>query len=440
MIAARTLTALIWVLGLLVSAGGADTPNLKQAEAEADKLDPGWRLDDLEARRAKVAPGADGAPRVLAVVRSLPQDWADFYKGMNRSKTVARVAEAQAAWDAVTSALEGDPTRPIDPEMLAPLKAGEAELRPMMARARELARYPTGRYPFTRAHNPLETPLSHLQEVRQAARLLSIDGHVRALTGDIDGALASARAILGVARSIGDEPMLISQLVRMAVEAVAVDVIQTALARGQASEAALAATQAALADEAAQPLLLHAMRGERAMNYDLTGKVASGEIDADALGGGKTAPPPAARKPIPAMLEDQAICLHLLTRAVEIAKKPLPDQLDLWDSWEPRLRAAEGPVRPAQACARLPSDAGPRRDPEGVPADPRPPPRGRGDGRSRTRPDRDGTLAQAGRPARAGLQGRSARRPVHRQADALEGDPDRPGRLLHRLRPRRPRR
>ena len=334
MVAARSLAALVPALGLLATAGAADGPNLKQSEAEADRLDPGWRLADLEAKRAKVAPEADGAPRVLEVIRSLPKDWADFYRDPDRPKPVARIADAKVAWDAMTTALDGDPTGPIAEEILAPLRVEEAELRPMLARARELERYPTGRYSLTHAHNPLETPFPHLLEIRQAARLLSFDGHVRALTGDIDGALASARAILGVARSIGDEPSTVSQLVRMAVEAVAVELIERTLARGEASDAALAATQSALADEAAQPLLLHAMRGERAMNYDLTGKVASGEIDPDALGGGKAAPPPSARKPIPAMREDQAICLHLLTRAVEIAKKPLPDQPDLWDAWE----------------------------------------------------------------------------------------------------------
>ena len=49
------------------------------------------------------------------------------------------------------------------------------------------------------------------------ARLLQADAAIRAHNGDLDGALDSCRAILGAGRSIGDEPFVISQLVRIAI-------------------------------------------------------------------------------------------------------------------------------------------------------------------------------------------------------------------------------
>src|SRR5438270_406507 len=75
----------------------------------------------------------------------------------------------------------------------------------------------------------------------------------------------SCRAILGLGRSIGDEPFLVSQLVRIAIGSVAMNAAYRVLGQGQPSDTALERLQALLLDEQAQPLLVHALRGERAV-------------------------------------------------------------------------------------------------------------------------------------------------------------------------------
>src|ERR1039457_643238 len=45
------------------------------AVADADRLDPGWRLDDLLAAREKVPDAANSALRVHAIFDQLPGGW-----------------------------------------------------------------------------------------------------------------------------------------------------------------------------------------------------------------------------------------------------------------------------------------------------------------------------------------------------------------------------
>src|SRR6266849_718197 len=49
--------------------------DLRQAIAEADRLDPGWRLEDLEAARAEVSDEENAALQVLAAKKLLPAGW-----------------------------------------------------------------------------------------------------------------------------------------------------------------------------------------------------------------------------------------------------------------------------------------------------------------------------------------------------------------------------
>ena len=59
--------------------------------------------------------------------------------------------------------------------------------------------------------------------------------------------------LLSIGRSIGDEPFLISQLVRIAIGTVAMKSTRRVLGQGEPSDAALARLQALVLDELAQP-------------------------------------------------------------------------------------------------------------------------------------------------------------------------------------------
>src|SRR5690348_8453485 len=72
------------VLLLLFAAGGGlyryfiytSDRDLREAEAEADRLEPdGWRLDDIEARRQVLADEDNAALVVMAMKPKLPIPW-----------------------------------------------------------------------------------------------------------------------------------------------------------------------------------------------------------------------------------------------------------------------------------------------------------------------------------------------------------------------------
>ncbi|HMC90246.1 MAG TPA: hypothetical protein VKI17_11900, partial [Gemmataceae bacterium] len=73
-----------------------------------------------------------------------------------------------------------------------------------------------------------------------------------------------ALAALNTARSLGDEPAYISQMVRSAGAFMATHALVRVLAQGEPSPDVLMAAQRLLAEDAEEPLLLYAVRGERA--------------------------------------------------------------------------------------------------------------------------------------------------------------------------------
>jgi hypothetical protein len=94
--------------------------------------------------------------------------------------------------------------------------------------------------------------------------MLQNDARFRAQSGDLDGAIVSCRALVNDARSIGDEPMLIAQLVRMAMRSIAVGETERTLGQGEPAVTELAALQSMFEEEQAVPLYQIGIRGERA--------------------------------------------------------------------------------------------------------------------------------------------------------------------------------
>ena len=51
---------------------------IRDAEAEADQLDPGWRLEDLEAARAEIPNAENSALVVIETARLMPPNWINW--------------------------------------------------------------------------------------------------------------------------------------------------------------------------------------------------------------------------------------------------------------------------------------------------------------------------------------------------------------------------
>jgi hypothetical protein len=318
----------------------SSTRQIEQSVAETDRIDPGWRLEELEAKRPPLRDEENAALCVLKVKRLLPSPWP------TPRPTGPSPKNASPGTSNTRTILDDLGT--LAPELQ--LTAGQiGELREDLAiaaaariEARKLEGLCRGRYAFVWPLT-LFPPVFPGQDARATIRVLRMDAALRAQEGNADGAMASTRGILNAGRSIGREPDTICQLSRLACQTAAVETLERTLGQGEPSPSMLEALQAALQEEAAEPLRLISLRGERARMHRMFEAVRSGEIDAAQvvavngwqarlvnMGGGTY------------LKRAHAPSLRYLTEAVEIAKLPLERQ---WPEWQ-RLeaKAAELPV------------------------------------------------------------------------------------------------
>jgi hypothetical protein len=293
-----------------------DDLEFREAVEEADRLDPGWRLADLEAARAVVPDEENSALQVMAASRLMPKNW--FPPPKESDEYLENVLG------------EIPPQQCLNEEQSQELAEELEKVSAAVLAARRLSEMPGGRYKLVWSNDAIFTLLPHLEEVGQIRRLLWFDTVHFIQQGNIDGALTSCRAILNVGRSIGDEPAVISQVTRFYCQWLALQSLERALAQGQPSEASLARFQRLLQDESEQPLLLIAARGEGAIWHQFLKVRESGELDRAGESWHKNRRSPELEE----MLDKKkahshhGACLKYLTEYVEIRKLPFVEQLD----------------------------------------------------------------------------------------------------------------
>jgi hypothetical protein len=225
------------------------------------------------------------------------------------------------------------------------LRAELTALRPALKEARRLTEFVRGRYEVAWRKDLFGTPLPHLEKARAVAKLLRLDAALRADSQDLEGALVSTRAILNAGRSIGDEPTIISQVVRIACRGQAVLSLERALAQGVASDKAVALTQSDFARESNAPLLGFGVRGERAAMAETWAQIATGEMRMEQVSDGR--PQPAHWYDgvytwgylYPIAPYNHAVALRSLSRALALTALPPAGQIEGLRKWGEDLRA-----------------------------------------------------------------------------------------------------
>jgi hypothetical protein len=243
-----------------------DAKELQDAIAAADRLDPGWRFEDLEAARAAVPDAENGAIVVLAARALLPAQWPPAMPA-----GVPGLADRLADLP--------PPQRP-DPALLNELRNELTKVAPAIDKARELADRPRGRYDVKWNEDHIGTLLPHVHQLRTVVELLTLDAALRANRGDMEDAMRSCRAALNTGRSLGDEPFGLSQLIRAHCALIAVRALERTLAAGTVSPKALHELQELLADEAAVPAMLMAGRDLRVSFFEPLDRMRTGRFDA----------------------------------------------------------------------------------------------------------------------------------------------------------------
>jgi hypothetical protein len=306
--------------------------------AELDETDPHWRLADIEAARKVVPDDENTALIIMRIAARLPKN--SMLAGNQRKHWSDRLSES-------------GPDAELEPDIYAEIRAEVKGFEPLVNEARGLARLKDGRYPITYSQDFIGT-LVQCQDTREVVYWLQKDLLIRLREKDSDGALECAQASAVVARSIGDEPVLVSQLVRMACDGITVSYIERVLAQGQASEPALARLQDLLEDEAATSFFLIGLRGERGGYEALMRALEEGKASLSQIAGSRSN----ASNPLEGMWESftisssawsaHPVILRKLTKFIELAQLPPEQQVGQFQIEENTLKDKDTP-----ALARL---------------------------------------------------------------------------------------
>lgn len=112
------------------------------------------------------------------------------------------------------------------------------------------------------------TQMPHLRLLRHGCRLLALEATLAIEAGEVKEAVTSVQSAVALAHSLRNEPVLISQLVRIACRAIAVRSLEHVLNRLDLSDEQLNRLAEAFRTEEDSELLLRAMVGERCFGID----------------------------------------------------------------------------------------------------------------------------------------------------------------------------
>jgi hypothetical protein len=331
---------------------------LISAIADADRLDPGWRLEELEANRLPFPPnGQNGLDQILAMRAALPQGFSpeskwSFPGYQTDAETLAKMRHAMT--DSLSPRPEvGKPSTLLNNEEVRVLLAEQEKTTKALALARDLVNFPYGRTP----------PINYRQdwyfrgvgaapfvEAQAAAELLRYHALLRAHADDVASALYDLRAMLHAGRALGDDEPPISQAIRMKMGLRAVFTLERTLGLGETREEELAAMQRELQEEVATPFFLIQIRDARAGLDRYFAAVQNGQITFSKFRQASLHFGIDPREWLGqwhllqcflSIRSQRAECLKLMNELVEIAKLPTEEQMSAAGGWETKVDALQ---------------------------------------------------------------------------------------------------
>jgi len=186
-------------------------------------------------------------------------------------KMEAREGEKAALEDRlplVGQAVLPTPDEPLAPPVRAAVQAYLRANAEALALLHKAATLDECKFDLDFAQGPA-MPLPHLSNLRGAARLLALEAIERTETGKADEAATSLIACLRMGEMIRREPTLISGLVRIACDAIAVNAVERWASRARPSPEALGRVEAALAAAGDRKIIEWAMVSERCFGIDI---------------------------------------------------------------------------------------------------------------------------------------------------------------------------
>ena len=269
--------AVLWVGALLVAAGDwyatrrTDARRLHEALAQLDADDPDWHVVGVVKAHNAAIPDDDAQNVGRVMVGAL--GW----------RPPSRQARDRAISAHEIPDLERDDDRLPHDDAFCSLYEVHTESTQAIREAMSVRRMKSGGFPLHHSEpDPFGTLLPDLQKMHEGANLLKDAATVEAYFGRGDEALRAADAALHLGQTtLSSEPLAISQLVRMAIAGVSVDIAQQSLAWTEPTPAELANLQGAFARAAEFNGMTDALRGERAVVMRLCDNVRSGALPDD---------------------------------------------------------------------------------------------------------------------------------------------------------------
>jgi hypothetical protein len=267
---------------------------MREVEEEADRLDPGWRPDEMAARHQKPPDDRNAAVLTRAISPKLPVVWREWDRRMD-----AYFREP----------LGGPPDDRFRGDSEKNLTASADALQSALG----LADMPANRRP----EPPDGTWIVHFDNDSQpVASLLRCESLRSAAGGDADSALAALHAAFHAAPPVDDECPALNLLLRDGADYLSVFTLERILSIGTASDGALQTVQPDI--DAPESRLLAWARGERVRLDRRLVRIQEGqELLLPSEGGGGDTGEEArnARRARPEVF-------RLMTMTVELAKRP----------------------------------------------------------------------------------------------------------------------
>lgn len=187
----------------------------------------------------------------------------------------------------------------------------------------ELRKYPGGQFTIANQANPIVILLPHLSLTRQVARHKCLQVYHRAMAGNTTRLADDLQLMLAPSHYLAQEPILISALVQVAINALAVETVENVLGLNELTEAQLAAMDKVFSDLGDANVLEGGMLGERACFYGAGEyyRRKAGRLDGNL-------PDPKLLRFVPGfqglIARDEAFGLDRLNRMVQAAASPDP--------------------------------------------------------------------------------------------------------------------
>src|SRR5262245_38786701 len=291
----------------------AAVAELQQILETLDQTEAGsWQEEDLQSLRKKIPDAENGALVVLEAAAALPPTWQEDFEDIVVSR----------------------PNKELSGERAAKLAGALRKHALSVEKARKLRDFPQGRFPsFPLAPDILHRP-GDAEQARRISLLLWFDTLYRCHEGNYADAWSSAVVLLHAGRSLGDEPVLRSQALRMSTRFLAVMGMERVLGHGAIDALPLKQARQILEEEIACKLTAIGLRGERAAQHRFYSEVRNGNADFDAFPAHEKKSIAGKRITEQTVAKSHAYTLQLLTEAIAAAREKPEKRLPVMSAIE----------------------------------------------------------------------------------------------------------